>query len=1196
MKKSIKFLVVLVVFLLISMGLKKSGIDFVRFVSNKAKVVTGSIPTNSSNHTTKPLVKNQTDSLSQLALGQTTTPNKSIANSKKIDRIYGRKNRKQARKEYEDKGGKLRVDKDGVLIEFMHYDKQGKPKYLMTSNVNAALTANIPPVAQAPYLLDGGGEVVGVWDGGCAMANHVDFNNGGTPRLLVNDDSSPHWHSTHVAGTIASSDVDDPLSLGMSPATRIFSYDWFSDIEEMATVAARTADHIDHIYLSNHSYGVPTGWATSPVEGASLHWYGEFSPTGQVEDRDFGNYNINAMELDDVTTAFPYLLPFVAAGNDRANVPNDGDTVSYYDPGDDSNKTVIYDSSVHPKGNNHKGGYDTISNAGLAKNIITVGAVNDAVDNGERSLVNATMSSFSCWGPCDDGRIKPDIVANGVALFSAYYDPARPENNSLHGYGTGTSMASPSVAGSANLIQSYYLNSFGQHLLGATLKALLIHTADDLGQVGPDYINGWGLVNVEEAVKRIDNQITDPFTPIIRECTILNNETHSYTIYSTGSGPLKVTIVWNDVAATEFYPNDLDVPHQMLVNDLDLKVIDSLGHESFPWVLDVTNPSSAAVTGNNRVDNVEQVLIQDPVEGVYTVEISHKGDLKYRAQNYSLITSGCTTREKEIENLPITHNSKHLLLNERATIQNGSDLGKFVKNSGSYIKTLQIQNTSLNAVTLSNISISNSVAVSIVNYPTSLAAGDYGNISVKIDTNVLDGIDQFQLTVEQATEVYNFEMQCEAVVENFPHSTWSSAWEGEENWVVDDLIHADGSLRSFRSKKIDHEEEVALNYSGQVDDGEVAFKVKISSERDWDLFKFSIDSVEQVLVPETSSIAISGEMGWLSFSKLIAAGHHTFSWVYAMDQAVSRGYSAVWLDEVILPELETEKQVTFLASEGGNISGDLTQRVDSGADCSQITATPLPGYKFDYWDDGQGTNTGLTANPLMVTNVTEPATYRACFFKEMPESIINLNISQDGLTVTWSVEDESGIKEYHIIDAQTNALIGTKLVTDGPSYSFELSEALNIKLVIVYLNDFERIIAPPFNSIEVKVVYDLVSGWNLISMVGEAPDMTELLAVSTGQFWGWKNGIYDPITEPAPYEGFWIYSTEKKRVTVTAIESDQSMLLEAGWNLVGSKEAVNKPAEALFVFAWNPGYKLLLANEFMIPGVGYWVFVASDND
>jgi hypothetical protein len=82
--------------------------------------------------------------------------------------------------------------------------------------------------------------------------------------------------------------------------------------------------------------------------------------------------------------------------------------------------TKTYDPATDPYNDGwDNGGFDTVGHIGNAKNIMTVGAVNDAVSGGVRSPAAATMSTFSCWGPTDDGRVKPDIVANGVGLYSS---------------------------------------------------------------------------------------------------------------------------------------------------------------------------------------------------------------------------------------------------------------------------------------------------------------------------------------------------------------------------------------------------------------------------------------------------------------------------------------------------------------------------------------------------------------------------------------------------------------------------------------------------------------------------------------------------------------------------------------------------------------------------------------------------------
>ncbi len=135
------------------------------------------------------------------------------------------------------------------------------------------------------------------------------------------------------------------------------------------------------------------------------------------------------------------------------------------------------------------------------KILITVGAVNKVPSySGPESV---QMSGFSSWGPTDDGRIKPDLVAAGVNLFSL-----SAANDSSYTTLSGTSMASPNVTGSLLLLQELYKNLHsGNFMRSSTLKALAIHTAKETGiYPGPDYSYGWGLLDDQAAAKLLLNQ------------------------------------------------------------------------------------------------------------------------------------------------------------------------------------------------------------------------------------------------------------------------------------------------------------------------------------------------------------------------------------------------------------------------------------------------------------------------------------------------------------------------------------------------------------------------------------------------------------------------------------------------------------------------------------------------------------------
>src|SRR5262249_25886998 len=143
-------------------------------------------------------------------------------------------------------------------------------------------------------------------------------------------------------------------------------------------------------------------------------------------------------------------------------------------------------------------GYDSLPQGQIAKNSLTVGAINDVTAD-PYTNANITMSSFSSWGPVDDGRIKPDVVGNGVNLTSpvAFNPSGGAASNTSYDVYSGTSMAAPNVTGSAALILQHHRNLYGtgNDPRAATMKGLIIQTAFDAGNPGPDYTYGWGLVD-----------------------------------------------------------------------------------------------------------------------------------------------------------------------------------------------------------------------------------------------------------------------------------------------------------------------------------------------------------------------------------------------------------------------------------------------------------------------------------------------------------------------------------------------------------------------------------------------------------------------------------------------------------------------------------------------------------------------------
>ncbi len=508
---------------------------------------------------------------------------------------------------------------DGKIIELQRFEN-GLPMYYITHNLNAAKTLStdkVWPGGTGGFSLTGSSETLGIWDGGRTRIEHQEFATGRATQ--VDGASTNSDHATHVAGTMIASGTAASAK-GMSYQARLRAYDWNNDNSEMATAAA------GGLKVSNHSYGYITGWYTT--DGASWHWYGDPS-ISSTKDYKFGFYSSYAQAWDNIARNAPYYLIVKSAGNDRLEGPS-SQPVTHTHSGSGS-YNCIHGLDGGPNG------YDCIGAPGVAKNILTVGAVDDIV-NGYSQPNDVVMSPFSCWGPTDDGRIKPDIVANGIELYSCIAT-----NNTAYTTYSGTSMSSPNAAGSTGLLLHLRRNLYGNNpLRSSTIKGLIIHTADEAGpHPGPDYMFGWGLMNTLKAaqVMRADSLAGGNFH--IREYTLNQGGQIEFQVYSTGSQPLRATICWTDPAGTP-PPPSLDPTTIMLVNDLDLRIIGPGSTIYSPWVLNPSNPSVPATTGDNIRDNVEQVHIASPSAGFYTVRINHKGTLSGGSQVVSVIVTGNT--------------------------------------------------------------------------------------------------------------------------------------------------------------------------------------------------------------------------------------------------------------------------------------------------------------------------------------------------------------------------------------------------------------------------------------------------------------------------------------------------------------------------------------------------------------------------
>ena len=502
-------------------------------------------------------------------------------------------------------------------IQLMYVDDRGVPRFYRTTNLTAARTDStdqVWPGGATGYNLTGSATSTSefaVWDGGGVLTTHQEL----TGRVTQMDSpSGTHPHSTHVAGTMAAGGVQ-PNAQGMSYQADLAAYDWNSDTSEMATAGAAG------LRVSNHSYGFATGWEYD----GDWYWFGDIY-VSQTEDYGFGFYGSEAQNYDQIAFNAPNYLICKSAGNDRNDPgPGAGGGHWYWDGGWTWGTTTR-------DGDGAPSGYDCIGWIGTAKNILSVGAVND-IATGYSQPTDVVQTSFSSWGPTDDGRIKPDIVANGAGLYSC----SDASNTSYVTY-SGTSMSSPNAAGSVNLLEDHYEAIKGSTPRSATIKAVILHTADEAGpNDGPDYQNGWGLLNTESAANVIAADASG--VPGIREADLNDSATDTYYFAVMSMRDVKVSVVWTDPAGTP--PSAaVDPTDKMLVNDIDVRVEHVPTTITYnPWRLDGANPANAASKGDNDVDNVEIVEIENAMPGAYVVTVTHKGTLSGGNQEYSIVCS-----------------------------------------------------------------------------------------------------------------------------------------------------------------------------------------------------------------------------------------------------------------------------------------------------------------------------------------------------------------------------------------------------------------------------------------------------------------------------------------------------------------------------------------------------------------------------
>lgn len=402
----------------------------------------------------------------------------------------------------------------------------------------------------------------------------------------------PQNHGTHVAGSIAGTGMSsNGLIRGSGHGSKLVAQGMWSDI-------------MNNIVPPN----ITKLFDQAFKEGARIHSNSWGAPNSN------GRYDSWAALADGFMFNNPDFLAVFAAGND----------------GSDLNKDGVVDEG-------------TVSSPGSSKNVMTVGASKNYLLEGGiqrkmsemrdgknkwgiEPIASSTLSedprgmaAFSSRGPTADGRIKPEVVAPGTNIVSARskHPNAKPEaswgiydDNYL--FMGGTSMATPLTSGALAVAREAAKKQLGASEVSAALvKALMANTALDLfpGQFGqrsqgqeqpsrrPNNHQGWGRVDMDKVV--------NPVFLLDERSGLATGASFERVVKRTGSGPVRITLGYTDA------PGAANAT-KTLVNDLDLKVIDSSGREHFPF----------GRSGKDSTNIMEQIDLLQPEGSEFRVIVS----------------------------------------------------------------------------------------------------------------------------------------------------------------------------------------------------------------------------------------------------------------------------------------------------------------------------------------------------------------------------------------------------------------------------------------------------------------------------------------------------------------------------------------------------------------------------------------------
>jgi serine protease AprX len=466
--------------------------------------------------------------------------------------------------------------------------------------------------------LTGAGQVVAVADTGL-QETHPDFAGRVVDVVALgrpNDASDPHGHGTHVAGSVlADGSASDGTYAGVAPEAKLYFQSLLDPHGGLGGLPVSMEDLFEPAYqagarIHNNSWGAATASA----------------------------YTVDSNDVDAYAAKRRDMLIVIAAGNEGTaaspfnSAPGFVDWLSIGSPASCKNaltvgatrtKRTIGGLSRHTYGNTWPGDFPK-----------------PPISEQRLSGDPESMAGFSSRGPCDDRRIKPDLVAPGTDIVSTRSDLAPDDHfwglvddNPAYAYMGGTSMACPLVAGCATLVRQYFADERDTSPSAALLKATLVNGtrwltgADSLADrdARPNFHQGFGAVNLTTTVPNpVEPDLRLEFIDCWEKPNLQLDETgarRQFQVDVKAGMPLRLCLAYTDL------------PGRSLQNDVSFMVQDPTGAKI------AGNTGLPEITKSDVDNNVEVIRVDDPAPGRWLIQVFARNLLR-PSQDYALVVTG----------------------------------------------------------------------------------------------------------------------------------------------------------------------------------------------------------------------------------------------------------------------------------------------------------------------------------------------------------------------------------------------------------------------------------------------------------------------------------------------------------------------------------------------------------------------------